>query len=74
MRLLQYSVNVTLDGCCDHREMFADEESHRHSEPGSHGPWEFLPLSAVTSRPFDQPVTFTSKVLLDLDPHQDRGE
>lgn len=29
MRPLRYSINVTLDGCCDHREMFADEDLHR---------------------------------------------
>jgi len=28
---LRYSINVTLDGCCDHREGFADEELHRHA-------------------------------------------
>jgi dihydrofolate reductase len=28
---LRYSINVTLDGCCDHREAFADEELHRHA-------------------------------------------
>ena len=31
MRPLRYSINVTLDGCCDHREVFADEELHRHA-------------------------------------------
>jgi dihydrofolate reductase len=31
MRPLRYSINVTLDGCCDHREMLADEELHRHA-------------------------------------------
>jgi dihydrofolate reductase len=31
MRLLRYSINVTLDGCCDHRAMFADEDLHRHA-------------------------------------------
>jgi dihydrofolate reductase len=30
MRPLRYSVNVTLDGCCDHRAVMADEELHRH--------------------------------------------
>lgn len=30
MRPLRYSINVTLDGCCDHREMIADEDIHRH--------------------------------------------
>ena len=32
MRPLRYSINVTLDGCCDHREGIADEELHRHAE------------------------------------------
>src|SRR5436190_24132054 len=31
MRPLRYSINVTLDGCCDQREMFADEDLHRHA-------------------------------------------
>ncbi len=31
MRALRYSINVTLDGCCDHRAGFADEEVHRHA-------------------------------------------
>lgn len=30
MRPLRYSINVTLDGCCDHRAMIADEAMHRH--------------------------------------------
>jgi dihydrofolate reductase len=30
MRPLRYSINVTLDGCCDHRVMPPDEELHRH--------------------------------------------
>src|SRR5512134_1671940 len=29
MRPLRYSINVTLDGCCDHREVPVDEELHR---------------------------------------------
>ncbi len=32
MRPLRYSINVTLDGCFDHREGIADEELHRHAE------------------------------------------
>jgi dihydrofolate reductase len=28
---LRYSINVTLDGCCDHREGVADEELHRNA-------------------------------------------
>ena len=34
MRPLRYSINVTLDGCVDHRESFADEELHRHAVEG----------------------------------------
>ena len=30
MRPLRYSINVTLDGCCDHREGVPDAESHRY--------------------------------------------
>jgi dihydrofolate reductase len=33
MRPLRYSINITLDGCCDHRAIVADEELqelHRH--------------------------------------------
>jgi len=32
MRPLRYSINVTLDGCCDHREGIADEDLHRNAE------------------------------------------
>jgi dihydrofolate reductase len=31
MRPLRFSINVTLDGCCDHRAGVADEELHRHA-------------------------------------------
>ena len=34
MRPLLYSINVTLDGCVDHREMIADEELHRRAGEG----------------------------------------
>ncbi|WP_018684630.1 dihydrofolate reductase family protein [Actinokineospora enzanensis] len=30
MRPLRYSINVTVDGCCDHRTITAYEELHRH--------------------------------------------
>ena len=30
MRPLRYSINITLDGCCDHRVGIPDEESHRY--------------------------------------------
>src|SRR2546430_7363147 len=28
---LRYSINVTLDGCCDHRVGIADQDIHRHA-------------------------------------------
>src|SRR5213594_3133934 len=31
MRPLRYSINVTLDGCCDHRAISPDEDLHRHA-------------------------------------------
>ena len=31
MRPLRYSINVTLDGCCDHRAVTPDEDLHRHA-------------------------------------------
>ncbi len=31
MRPLRYSVNVTLDGCCDHLAASPDEDLHRHA-------------------------------------------
>ncbi len=31
MRPLRYSINITLDGCCDHQAVGADEELHRHA-------------------------------------------
>jgi dihydrofolate reductase len=34
MRPLRYSINVTLDGCCDHRAISPDEEMHRHAAEG----------------------------------------
>ncbi len=30
MRPLRYSINVTLDGCCDHLAGLADEDTHGH--------------------------------------------
>jgi dihydrofolate reductase len=30
-RPLRYSINVTLDGCCDHRVVTAHEDLHRHA-------------------------------------------
>lgn len=31
MRPLRYSINITLDGCCDHNACATDEELHRHA-------------------------------------------
>jgi dihydrofolate reductase len=31
VRPLRYSINVTLDGCVDHRALSADEDMHRHA-------------------------------------------
>lgn len=31
MRPLRYSINVTLDGCCDHRAIIPDEDLHHHA-------------------------------------------
>ena len=31
MRPLRYSINVTLDGCCDHRAIVPDQELHRRA-------------------------------------------
>jgi dihydrofolate reductase len=31
MRPLRYSINVTLDGCCDHRTGLVDEDLHRNA-------------------------------------------
>ncbi|MBV8813707.1 MAG: dihydrofolate reductase family protein [Verrucomicrobia bacterium] len=31
MRPLRYFINVTLDGCCDHRAIIPDEDLHRHA-------------------------------------------
>ena len=31
MRPLRYSINITLDGCCDHRAGVVDEDLHRHA-------------------------------------------
>jgi dihydrofolate reductase len=31
MRPLRYSINITLDRCCDHREGIVEEDLHRHA-------------------------------------------
>src|SRR5215831_1601120 len=31
MRPLRFSINVTLDGCCDHRAIVPDQDLHRHA-------------------------------------------
>jgi dihydrofolate reductase len=37
MRPLRYAINVTLDGCCDHRAMVSDEDLHRHAVENLNG-------------------------------------
>ncbi len=34
MRPLRYAINLTLDGCYDHRVGMPNEETHRHAEEG----------------------------------------
>ena len=36
MRPLRYSINITLDGCCDHRGILPDEDLHRHAVENLH--------------------------------------
>jgi dihydrofolate reductase len=31
MRPLRYSINITLDGCCDHGAILPDQDLHRHA-------------------------------------------
>ncbi len=31
MRPVRFSINITLDGCCDHRVVVSDEDLHRHA-------------------------------------------
>ena len=47
MRPLRYSINVTLDGCCDHRVMVPNEAMHRHAAEGIAGA-DALLLGRVT--------------------------
>ncbi|MDQ2069918.1 dihydrofolate reductase family protein [Natronospira bacteriovora] len=34
MRPLRYSINITLDGCCDHQAVIPSEELHHHAAAG----------------------------------------
>lgn len=34
MQPLRYSINVTLDGCCDHQAVIPNEAMHRHAADG----------------------------------------
>jgi hypothetical protein len=45
---LRYSINVTLDGCCDHREMIADEDLHCHAMETSSKPMLFSLAGSIT--------------------------
>jgi hypothetical protein len=47
MRPLRYSINVTLDGCCDHRTGVVDEALHRHAVENLDQADVTLPLALV---------------------------
>lgn len=47
MRPLRYSINITLDGCCDHRASVPDQDTHRHATQGMAGA-DALLLGRVT--------------------------
>ena len=51
--LLTFSINVTLDGCVDHRERVADGETHAFFTPGVAGPaplrLQGIPMSVARS-------------------------
>ena len=32
MRPLRFSIDITVDGCCDHRVVIQDEDTHRRAE------------------------------------------
>lgn len=34
MQPLRYTINLTLDGCCDHEAVIPDDSLHRHAEEG----------------------------------------
>jgi dihydrofolate reductase len=53
MRPLRYSINLTLDGCCDHREMTPDAATHRHAEE-SIAAGDGLILGRVTYRMMEE--------------------
>ena len=48
MRPLRYSINVTLDRCCDHRAISADEDLHRHAVENLAGLSRRLDLKLVS--------------------------
>jgi hypothetical protein len=41
---LRYSINVTLEGCCDAREVIADEDLHRdhRNHPPAKSTWSAI--------------------------------
>ena len=53
MRPLRYSINVTLDGCVDHRAGVPDEEMHRH-HAGNIERADALLLGRVTYRMMEE--------------------
>jgi len=60
MRPLRYSINVTLDGCCDHRAVFADEELHRHAAVGDRA------AEVATGAPLGRPIDIAGPETQDL--------
>jgi hypothetical protein len=43
-------MNVTLDGCCDHRVMIADEDLHRHAVENFAGLSRHVDLKLVSQK------------------------
>ena len=60
MGLLTFSINVTLDGCVDHREGIADDETHafftRLMDEGGAMLWGRSPTAAVSWRDLRAPA------------------
>ena len=64
MRPLRYSINVTLDGCCDHRVVPADEELHRDLAMDEEGT-EAAAATVLTAYPVSAPSRPPAPVILD---------
>ena len=62
MRPLRYSINVTLDGCCDHRAIVPDEELHRHAMENI-ARADALLLGRVTYRMMEEAWRLTTRTI-----------